>query len=668
MPRMTNDQVITAIYSDLQNATNYANTQLRQIRKHSWDRHLARPRGDELPSRSKLLDTTIADTTESIMAIISESWDCDNICDFAPEGPDDADQADAEGRSLNMLFHMDNNGYLEAQTAAKNALMFRNGILKVWLDDTPMVEMRTFRDAAALAAIPEDRILAQEETEQGVRVTIEVPQQRLRFKAIEPAQFFVDPNQDDNDMQAATFCSERTFFSRSELQEMGISKKLVKELPASPDEAITDGVGSSNTDILAKFIDGQIDIKEAATKDQDQIECYWVYMLMDRDGDGISERWRFLVAHRHLLLDDPVAYVPYSTGSPWIVPNRWSGLGVYDKLLQVENARTNALRQMADNMNTINNQRPIADPGAINFADLLNGGPGRPVRKITADATVDFMPVMDMISNSLGFLDYTDKMRSEQAGSSLDMQSADSQSVKSISGLSAEMQLGPAEQMTGMVQRNLANTLLANAFLIAHKVLREEWEGPLMFYKAGEWQQTIPSEWRPRTRINLNLAMSPGEARRKIAALDQVIQTNFMLIQGGAANIAATWGTVHKAITDKMRLQHLDDTEGYFIDPDSSQAREAMQAAAEQQQGQAQMQQQIMGMQMQLEQMRVAIEDKKVEYDRVDDEFDNETDRLKLAQEAEIEEAKLVTTAIAGQRGEAEGANGQSERSGGSAN
>jgi hypothetical protein len=655
MANMQEREILTAIYSDLERATDYANTALREKRKKSLDRHLVRPRGDELPGRSKLLDTSIADTTESIMAILSESWDTENICDFPPMSEGDEDQADAEARALNTLFWQDNSGYLELMSAAKNALQFGSGIVKVWRDDTPYIEVRTFTDRAALAAIPEEVLIDVEEDGDLIRATFELPRQRLRFKAIEPAYWYTDPNADASDIQECAFIAERVFFTRAELADMGVPNRKIAKLPESTDESVTDGVGSSNTDVTAKFIDGQSDKGNASTYDQERVECYWVHKRMARKRNLEAGNYRFLVSHRELLLDDAVTCWPYAHGAAWLVPNRLVGLSVYDKLVMTENMRTNALRQMADNMNFINSPRVAADPAEVHFEDLIASAPGRPIRKKNSMATVDVIPVMDITSNSLSFLQYTESLRSNQAGASLDMQSGDAQSVKNISGISAELQLGPAEQMAAMVGRNLAHTLLRGAFLLAHKIVREEWQGELTFYRGGEWVQTMPSEWRQRSRLSLNLAMSPGEARRKVAALDQVIQTLLMLIQSGAANITADWNGLHKAIVDKMRLQRLDDSEGYFIDPDSQRSKEAQQNAA-----QAQQQPDPMAVAMlALEQFKAQDDSQKWQEELKHKYYDTNLD-------AEVEEARIVADGITGaataNAGGATGTTGQDQR------
>lgn len=643
MARMTEAEIVGAIYSNLERSTDYANTQLREIRKKSWDRHLQRPRGDEMQGRSKVLDTSIADTTESIMAILSETWHTENICDFAPQGPNDEDSADAEARALNSLFWSDNNGYLELMQAAKNALMFRNGVVKVWVDDQPEYEVRTFPDAAALAAIPEDQIVKTEENEYGTQVTIEIPQQKLCFKAIEPAYFTCDPNLDTQDLQQANFISERVFFTRAELREMGVSRKVVLELPESTDESVTDGVGQSNTDIMAKLIDGQSDKGHAPTPDQQLVQCHWVHMTIALDGSLNASKWRFLVSNRRLLLKSSVTHWPYASGAAWIVPNRWSGLGVYDKLIQTEDMRTNAMRQLADNLNLNNNPRLVADPATVDFESLLASAPGRPIQKKRADAIVDVIPTTDLVSNSIAFLQYTENLRGNQAGAALDMQSGDAQSVQNISGISAELQLGPAEAMTAMIGRNLAESMLKGAFLVAHRCIREYWRGPLMFYRGGEWQETEPASWMPRKRISLNIAMSPGESRRKVAAIDWVINMQMTAIQGGAANIMTSYNHLHKAITDRMRLTRLDDSEGYFIDPESQEAQEAMQAQAEQAQQTQAMQAQMAQMQFEIEQFKAQDSSQKWQAELQHDYYETNL-------EAEVKEAEIVERGITATR------------------
>lgn len=617
MAKLTQEQITAAIYSELQRATDYGATSLRDNRRNAWNYYLNRKRGDEVTGRSSVQDTSVRDVTHALLAAIMPAYAVDNIISLEPFGPNDVDQAEAESKAINSLFTETNKGYLELSNAVQDCLLFRNGTIKCWIEESTEINTRSFRAAAAdvLAQAPPDEEWTHTGTEDGL-ATFEIKRQvnKLHTDAIEQAMLFVDPNQSDQDLNEANFIGELSFLTRSDLRGMGISKKIVDALPATPDKANTSGVGTGNTDILAKYIDGVADISGASTRDRDEIECYWVHMKIDTDGDGISERWRFLVSARQILLQDQVDYFPYASGTGWPVSHRWSGLSVYDLNRITQDERTNARRQLADNLNVANNQRPVYDPGSTETEDVTNSAPGRGIRS-RDPGSVHFMPVADIVGNSIQFLQYMDGVRSEQSGAALDMQSADGQLLSTASGISAEMQLAPRELMAAHISRNIAETLVRNLFLLIHKTLRTDWNQPIMFSKSGDWQQTDPAEWQPRSRLNINIGLSPGERRRKSAALQQVMQTQLMMIQSGNANIITDLNGVHSAITDWMRSVELDGSEGYFLDPQGQQSQQAQQVQQQQAQAQEQQQTQMQALMLQLEKMDRDLEAQKVAND-----------------------------------------------------
>ena len=648
---MNNDQLISAIYYDLERATDYSTTQLREIRKKSWDRVLNRPLGNEAAGRSAVRSTLIRDTGFALLSTICPSYDTDSLVSFQPEGPDDVDQADAESRACNSLFVEDNSGYLQLCNAIADALWWRNGILKCFVMDKTETNTRSFMlqpgMTPGMVSAGQPGEWEHIDTDDDGMATFKVTQdtQELIVQSIEPAYFYVDPNQQDQNLNEAQFLAERVLYTKSELREMGVKEKIVAELQESPDETITEGIGASNTDLTAKLIDGQSDIHGSPTEDQERVECWWIHMQIDRDGDGISERWRFLVSHRQLLLDDPVEFFPYASGTGWIIPHRWSGHSLYDLLIDTEMQQTNARRQLNDNMSFANNQRPIFDPGTTKQDDILNGAPGRGIRS-TDPASVGWMPFTDVTSNSLAYMQYLDGVAQDQAGAALQMMSAEGQTIQQASGLSVEMQLAPREQMAAQVSRNIAQTMVRRLFLIMHETLRQDWEGPLMYRKSGDWQETYPREWKPRKRCNIIPALSPGEKRRKASNLMMVRQDQAQLIMGGGAQVMVNMKGFFNATRDWLDCMGLDPDQDYYLDPMSAESQQAQQAQNMEGQQQGQMEQQMLQQQMQWEERKVAVDEFKAQTDAADKQFDNETDRLKLQQEGEIKEAELTVQAI----------------------
>jgi hypothetical protein len=634
MKRRTEEELVGIIWGNLSRASDFSTSQLQETRRKAWNYYLNRPRGDEQEGRSQVQDTTIRDTHHALMSTIMPAYSTDNIVQFEPCAAGDEDQAEAESAAVNNIFTEDNSGYTQLNNAVSDALLFANGVMKVWLDDQvdkqTVVLEPSVTDGAVRAYYKAEgsEVTAIDRSDDAVTVQIERTTQKLRTESIEPSYFYVDPNAQDQNIQSHRFIAERVILMRSELEEMGVSRAKVKQLTEITDEGMVAGAGITAVDVAAKYIGEQPTYEQAATYAEQRCECYWVHMLID------GEKWRFLIGSQILLLKSPVSYFPYATGAAWPVSHRWAGLSLYDLLRQTQDSKTSILRQYLDNLNVANNASPIFDPATTNTDDLLARAPGRGLRS-KDPASVGWMPTVDVTTQSLAGLSYFDEAATRQAGAALDMASAEAQSVKDVSGLSVEMQTAPKEQMASQISRNLAETLVRNTFLLIHRVLREEWSGTITFRRTDEWVDVNPSEWKPRNRINITVGLSPGDRRRHRAALEFVMARQMELIVGGAANIGATYKNWHNAMSDWLKAAELDGAEGYFLDPDGRESQAGQQAAAQAAQSQ-----------IDPTQVAIQLEGAKLQEDARQHDTELQFKYTELAQEGEVEEAKLVADGI----------------------
>jgi len=664
---LTDEDVITAIYVELDRTTEFGNHSLAQNRKDAWGAFLNRPRGDEIEGRSQVQDTSVRDTIHSLLAAIMPTYASPNPISFTPDGPADIDQAAAESSAVNSIFTSSPMGYLELRNALSDCLLFRNGVMRVWIDERREVQHRAFSAPVAdvLAQADEAEDWEHIETdENGVNhFTVTADRQLLKIEAVESARFYVNPNQTTQDLQEADFMAELTYLTRSDLRELGVSAKVAGDLPATPDDGSTSASGQTNIDLMARFIDGIADSRFASTFGQESVECYWISMKIDRDGDGLAEKYLFLVSNRQLLLDDPVAHFSYASGTGWPVPHRWSGLSVYDLLKQTQHQRTNILRQALDNMNVANNQRPVADPGETEFEDLATGAPGRGIRSRNP-GNVAWMPVNDILGNSIGFLEYTDKIRSEQSGAALELASGEANLIREASGISVDMQLQPREAMAAAVSKNIASTLVSSVFLLIHEVLRSQWRSPIMIQNRGDWAEVLPAEWQPRTKLVTNVGLSAGERRRQTGSLRQVIELQMGMIQGGTANITTNWNQVHRAIMDWAVSAEMPAPEQYFLDPDGQESQQGQQAQAQQAEQAQQQQQQMQQMAVQLEQFDKRIDQAKVDLDRYEHDTQLAHDYWKELLDADTADADRETVGETQARELSQGTNGTGSENG----
>jgi len=136
MKRRSDRELSQIIGTQLTRAGDFSTSALQGVRQKAWDYFLNRPRGDEVDGRSQVQDTTIRDTFHALKSTIMPSYATDHIAQFEPTGQDDEDDAESESDACNNIFTEDNAGYSQLDAAISDAILFRNGVVKVWMEDT----------------------------------------------------------------------------------------------------------------------------------------------------------------------------------------------------------------------------------------------------------------------------------------------------------------------------------------------------------------------------------------------------------------------------------------------------------------------------------------------------------------------------------------------------
>jgi hypothetical protein len=103
----------------------------------------------------------VADTVEGLMPALMEIFAAgEEVVRFDPVGPEDEDAAMQETDYVNHVFMQKNPGFLVLYTFIKDALLSKNGIVKVFWDETEKQERETYLDQpddafAVMAADPD---------------------------------------------------------------------------------------------------------------------------------------------------------------------------------------------------------------------------------------------------------------------------------------------------------------------------------------------------------------------------------------------------------------------------------------------------------------------------------------------------------------------------------
>jgi hypothetical protein len=581
-----------------------------KYQKAAIDYYYGRPRGDEQAGRSQVQSLDVADMVHAVMSQILPSFTQDTVCQFEPDGPDDEAKARLESDAVNRVMMESSRGYVVLYEAVKDALLLKNGIIKVWLDDS-----------------------------QG--------QRRVRIGAVDPIAFHVADSQgcvllDDYE---TSFCAERKEYTRGELVGMGFDRDKVDRLPTSS------GQDTEATDVRRKG--GYLSTEQDAGWANECVPVFEGYARLPDDLEGSETKlYRCLFGGQILLSQEEVEFIPYAAGSPFPEPHRFWGLSLFDRLKTVQDTKTAIKRQWVDSLANCNNSRAVIND-RINIDDATDSRPGGLVRVQGTGPVQDSimpLPMIDAGPAAASFLAYEDQVRSDRGGAALQMASAESQLTQgAVGSQGVDRIFSVQEQLSGMIARTLAETLLRSAFMLVHRVLREEYREPLTLRLADQWVQVDPAQWPERARVNIRSGLSPGERSRKAAAMTAVLQYQIQALQMGMDGVLVTLPNLYNGLLDWMSAQELDAGEKYFTDPRSQTA----QAGSQQKMQQGQQQQ---AMQMQMMQMQVQLEQAKLQLDKYKADQDNQLKAWTERLHAEIEEAKIIGSATADlQRVELEG-------------
>lgn len=652
-PPYTDTELAGILQNQLATAGQFAEDFLVENRREAWRYYLNRRGRDgedvssdtartgyERGGTSQAVSEDVADMVEALMATLMSVFGSDIPVEFEPVAEGDEEQASAESEAVSNVLMDKNQGWLVLATALKDALLFRNGTIKCFIEERTRSERRKLKDisdeelAMFVAAVPQGIDLKiTSRNGKDVNITLSETIRKPKVVAIEQAMFILDPNHDDVDIQDINFCAERKFPTRSELLDEGFNKAKVNKLGAFTHD--------NDIDASAKKIEGVSGHMDRATFDADLIETFEVYMRLDMTGDGRSNLMRFIFADKVVLDKAEVDFIPYATGTGWLVPHRYSGISVFDKLQQVTDIKTRTLQTYLNNLTTNNTARTVVDENTMNLDDMLAGRPNAVIRNDgpPAQAVLPF-PTNDTGPSSQALLNYMDEVRDQRAGAALSMQQSQEQLAKSnISAASADRQMSPGELQAGMIARTLAETLIRSTFLLLHETLRTQFPEQIMLRRQGKWVGESPQQWRPRSEVNVIVGLSPAERNRKAGSLIMTLQQQLQMMEQGNGIIVDLNG-VHRAILDWSKMMDLPDAHKYWLDPESEGSQQAAQQQAQQQQEQFQTQMQALSAEAQAQAMNAQL-------DHIQSQQELQFKYFDALLSADLEEAKIIEGAIA---------------------
>ena len=599
--KVTEIQLRAIINSEINNSIGFMGSNLTSQRKKSLEYYMGDKLGTEIDGRSQVVSTDVADTIETILPNLLRIFTAsDQVVRCEPVKSEDVPLADQATNYINYIFNKDNSGFSILYTWFKDALLEKNGIVKVFWDDSINVEQETYEnlnDQEYQLLINDDNVeiveqeefddeKAIEELEQAKAIAEaqgqevgEIPTPKLhncvikrtskggkvKIENVPPEEFLIQRTA--KSIEDATFVAHRLLKTRSDLIEMGFDRDVIDDLPTSNNIIL-------NNERLQRYSDiDENPFNNAPDEATQDVEIYECYMKVDMDGDGIAELRKVTVAGAGgytILQNMPCDNIPFCSLTPIPMPHRFYGRSVAELVEDVQLIKSTVMRQLLDNMYLTNNNRVAIMDGMVNLDDLLTSRPGGVVRTKQPPQQV-MLPMQSQTISQQAFplLEYLDTIRETRTGITRYNQGLDADSLnKTATGVNAIMT--QSQMRMELIARVFAETGIKDLFRRIFELTCKYQDKERIVELNNQFIPVKPTEWRNKFNISIVVGLGSGSKEQQIVMLNNILERQLQAfqLQGNREFPMVSLKNIYNSLSKIIENAGLKNTENYFVNPD----------------------------------------------------------------------------------------------------
>jgi len=577
--KITDEELITRIRSEVTGALGYMGDTISQQREQAMQYYYGLPFGNEVEGRSQFVDSTVQDTIEwikpSLMRVFASG---DEMVKFTPHGPEDVPMAKQATDYVNYVFTKDNPGWEILYSWFTDALLSKNGIIKVWWEDYEEEEREEYRnlDEMSLTMLLSDddveviehtEIIENEQPYHDVVIKRKSYDGRIKIENVPPSEFLIA--RESKNIQDARFVCHRVLKTLSELKEMYPDEDLDPEELGAGAEDMTDFSAERleryKFDKSANYWEGWGD---AGFAEEEGLRTYWLYesfLKTDYDGDGITELRKICSVGDKVLANEAIDKIPFVSLTPVKIPHKFFGLSVADLVMDLQLMKSTLMRNLMDNMYNQNFGRYAVLEGQANLDDLLTQRPGGVVRVKSPNAVTPLAtPALEPYSFQM--LEYLDGIREARAGVSKMSQGLDENALTSHTTATAvNAVMGAAQSRVELIARNFAETGVKDLMICIYELLHKNQDKERTIMLRNEWVPVRPDVWRDKYDCTVSVALGSGNKDQQMMHLSQMLQFAGEAMKGGLPIVSIqNMYNLGASLVRAMGFQNVDD---YLTDP-----------------------------------------------------------------------------------------------------
>lgn len=599
--------------------------QITQDRDTALEYYVGNLPGAAPEGRSQIVSTDVADAVEWILPqIIKELTAKGPIISFDAVSEEDEEQARLETEFVHDTFMGENKGFLILYEFVKDALLQKNGILKIFYDDTPETVKEEYtglnqQQFQMLLASPEVELVNQEEIDnpeafaqhqEAMAMYKQQPEQvqwqqpppqppgplidavvqrttsagRVVVECIPPEEFRIKEYHNSLSPAEAGFVAHVMLKTRSDLIKMGYDSSIIEDAQSgTSDEQLR-----NHRFQVQNEGSGGIDSNATEDNSQDLIEVSECYMEIDPDQKGVATLMKITTIGGDTPTDildmEEIEEIPFVSSSCIIMPHKFNGMSIYDRIKQIQDNKTSLWRNINDNLYLQNNREKEVVENMVNLDDLIMSRPGG-IKRVKAIGSIRELDVQPIGQEGFQMLAYLDTVRTGRTGVSPDTMGANMPVNETAHG--TERLMTAKEELTGLMIRTIAETGIKEAYILIRDLLVRHQNTESSFKFRGAWAQVIPTSWGRRSRTTVEVGAGTGDDLRRVQAVQGVITLQEKLLASEFKAMVPP-EMAFNALDEYCESSGLPGAENYFLDPKSEKGQQAIQQMQQSQQAEQQ--------------------------------------------------------------------------------
>ncbi len=590
--------------NQVRNSIGYLGGELSESRRKSIEYYLGDKLGTEIDGRSQVVSTDVSDTIESILPNLLRVFTAsDKVVRCDPVTAEDVPLSEQATAYLNHVFYKQNDGFTLLYNFFKDALIEKNGFLKIYWDENESVEHETYKNLTPaekdaledtkdeIEVVEEEEIVdevvkeqqevAKQQAEmQGVDISeIKFPKPvlynckikrirksgKVKIESVPPEEFLIDRSA--KTIQDANFVAHKVYLTRSQLIEMGFDYDEVMELPRNEDENFTMEEEARDRNIDGYFQD------EPTDKSTEKVLVYESYIRFDYDGDGIAELRKVICAGdgSHILENMPCDSAPFVTVTPIPMPHRFYGRSISELVEDIQLMKSTVMRQLLDNMYLTNNNRVAVMDGMVNMDDLLTTRPGGVVRtKQPPNQVMQPLQAQPISQQAFPLLSYLDTVREARTGITKSAQGLDANALNSKTATGVNALMTQTQMRSELIARIFAETGVKDLFNKIFELMVKYQDKEQIIELNNNYIPIKPTEWKDKFNINVVVGLGTGSKEQQVIMLNSILERQLQAfnLQGGKEMPMVTLKNMYNTLSKIIENAGLKNVDAFFVNPD----------------------------------------------------------------------------------------------------